>query len=86
MSTLDLDRPGAVRIPVYPSKSGKSSPLPSISLTHAHISEALLHSPDNGTTLDLAKKSLTDVGDSGAEELAVIGKDNLKNVVLRYTI
>jgi hypothetical protein len=55
-------------------------------LTQAHISEALLCSPDNGVTLDLAKKNLTDVGDHGAEQLAIIGGEDLKSGVQRYTV
>ncbi|KAI0748324.1 RAM signaling pathway protein-domain-containing protein [Daedaleopsis nitida] len=51
------------------------SPLPSLSLTRDHITEALAKSPDGGATLDLAYKGLTDVGESGAEELATVGQD-----------
>ena len=51
------------------------SPLPSLSLTRDHITEALSKSPDGGATLDLAYKGLTDVGESGAEELATVGQD-----------
>ncbi|KAI0362346.1 hypothetical protein OH77DRAFT_1441806 [Trametes cingulata] len=51
------------------------SPLPSLSLTRDHITEALAKSPDGGATLDLAYKGLTDVGESGAEELATVGMD-----------
>ncbi|RPD66340.1 hypothetical protein L226DRAFT_566785 [Lentinus tigrinus ALCF2SS1-7] len=52
------------------------SPLPSLSLTRDHITEALAKSPDGGATLDLAYKGLTDVGESGAEELATVGQDD----------
>ncbi|KAI0664592.1 RAM signaling pathway protein-domain-containing protein [Cubamyces menziesii] len=51
------------------------SPPPSLSLTREYITEALAKSPDGGATLDLAYKGLTDVGESGAEELASIGLD-----------
>ncbi|KAI1794556.1 RAM signaling pathway protein-domain-containing protein [Ganoderma leucocontextum] len=51
------------------------SPLSSLSLTRDHITEALTESPDGGATLDLAYKGLTDVGESGAEELATVGQD-----------
>lgn len=36
--------------------------------------DALKKSTDNGATLDLAHKNLTDVGEDGAEELANIGQ------------
>lgn len=52
------------------------SPPPSLSLTREYITEALAKSPDEGATLDLAYKGLTDVGESGAEELASIGLDD----------
>lgn len=51
------------------------SPLSSLSLTRDHITDALAKSPDGGETLDLAYKGLTDVGESGAEELATVGHD-----------
>lgn len=57
------------------SKNATLSPLPSLSLTRDYITEALAKSPDGGATLDLAYKGLTDVGESGAEELASIGLD-----------
>ncbi|KAI9057861.1 hypothetical protein FKP32DRAFT_1597815 [Trametes sanguinea] len=56
-------------------KNAVLSPTPSQSLTRDHITEALAKSPDGGATLDLAYKGLTDVGESGAEELATIGRD-----------
>lgn len=59
----------------YQSRNGANSPpLPSTSLSHAHITEALQNSPDNGATLDLTHRNLTDVGELGAEELATIGR------------
>lgn len=60
--------------PAPPTKNGALSPLPSVSLSREHITEALAKSPDNGATLDLAHKSLTDVGEDGAEKLAIVGQ------------
>jgi len=76
MSVWDADR-GAGRTSPFPgiSRSGALSPLPSTSLTEEHIAEALQQSPDNGATLDLSHRSLTDVGDDGAEHLATMGRD-----------
>lgn len=53
------------------------SPAPgsTIALSHAHINEAIRSSPDNGATLDLTHKNLTAVGESGAQELASVGRD-----------
>lgn len=53
------------------------SPVPSTSLSRVQISDALLQSPDNGATLDLTHRNLTDVGESGAEELATIGRQDI---------
>jgi hypothetical protein len=52
-----------------------SSSTSATSLNHVHISEALLRSEDNGTTLDFSHKGLTDVGEYGAEQLATIGRE-----------
>ena len=60
----------------YPRNGANSPPLPSTSLSHAHIVEALQNSPDNGATLDLTHGHLTDVGELGAEELATIGRED----------
>lgn len=63
------------------------SPLPSLSLTRDHLTDALAKSPDGGATLDLAYKGLTDVGESGAEELATVGQDDdnvTESPVIRY--
>ncbi|TFK91250.1 hypothetical protein K466DRAFT_583015 [Polyporus arcularius HHB13444] len=57
-------------------RNASLSPLPSLSLTRDHITEALAKSPDGGATLDLAYKGLTDVGESGAEELATVSQDD----------
>ena len=65
------------------------SPLPSLSLTRDHITDALAKSPDGGATLDLAYKGLTDVGESGAEELATVGQDeeaDTDSPVVRYAL
>lgn len=52
------------------------SPLPSVSLSREHITEAFAKSPDHGATLDLAHKNITDVGEDGAEELATVGRED----------
>lgn len=44
-----------------------------LNLSHGHITQALLDSPDNGETLDLTKWGFTEVSDSSAHELARIG-------------
>ncbi|KIP08145.1 hypothetical protein PHLGIDRAFT_389074 [Phlebiopsis gigantea 11061_1 CR5-6] len=56
------------------AKIGPHFPLPSVLLTREHITGALKKSTDNGATLDLAHKSLTDVGEDGAAALANIGQ------------
>jgi hypothetical protein len=56
-------------------RSGALSPLPSASLTEEHIAEALQQSPDGGATLDLTHRSLTDVGEDGAEHLATASRN-----------
>ncbi|KAH7927088.1 hypothetical protein BV22DRAFT_1103919 [Leucogyrophana mollusca] len=76
MSLSDVDRVAGRTSPYPTSKSGALSPLPSASLTEEHISEALDQSPDNGATLDLTHRNLTDVGEDGAESLATIGRTN----------
>lgn len=45
-------------------------------LTHADIAQAMLDSPDEGSTLDFSHKSLVDIGETGAEELATIGTND----------
>lgn len=59
------------------SRNAAISPLASLSLTSDHITDALAKSPDGGATLDLAYKGLTDVGESGADELSRVGEDEL---------
>ncbi|EJD02375.1 uncharacterized protein FOMMEDRAFT_168845 [Fomitiporia mediterranea MF3/22] len=54
--------------------SGRVSPPSSNVLTKAHILDAIARSNDDGCTLDLSNKNLVDVGESGAEELAQVGK------------
>lgn len=89
MSSPDVDRT-AGRISPYPGKNGTTSPpLPSTSLSHVHIADALQQSPDSGATLDLTHKNLTDVGESGAQELATIGREDIvedESSVLRYDV
>lgn len=60
------------RTPSHAYRSGASSPLSSVVLSHEHIQDALSKSPDNGGTLDFAHKGLTDVGEAGAEEIATL--------------
>lgn len=75
MSSSDADRVVGRTSP-FPSsgRSGALSPSPSASLTDQHLAEALASSPDNGATLDFTHKSLTDVGEDGAERLATAGR------------
>ncbi|PCH38160.1 hypothetical protein WOLCODRAFT_161344 [Wolfiporia cocos MD-104 SS10] len=61
--------------PAFASMHGAPSPLPSLALTRAQITEALSKSSDNGTTLDLAHRRLTEVGEEAAEELAALGQE-----------
>ncbi|KAG2348422.1 hypothetical protein BDR05DRAFT_980623 [Suillus weaverae] len=76
MSVSDADR-AAGRASPFPgtSRYGASSPLLSASLTEEHIAEALRQSSDNGATLDLTHKNLTDVGEDGAKHLATMGRN-----------
>ena len=57
-----------------------------LSLSHAHITQALLDSPDNGKTLDLTKWGFTEVSEASARELSCIGASDEENVgvVTRY--
>lgn len=78
MPAADMDRGLAGRTSPHPGRKGTASPpLPATSLSPAHIAEALVQSPDNGATLDLTHKNLTDVGESGAQELATIGREDV---------
>lgn len=74
--------------PLYTGLSNDrhSTAVSGTSLTHADISKALLDSTDDGQTLDFSHKNLTDVGETGAEELATIGVDELDDecIVSRY--
>lgn len=84
MPPSDADTPNARSTP---ARAGAVSPLPSVSLSREHITEALAKSPDNGATLDLAHKNLTDVGEDGAEELATVGReddDACESPLVRY--
>ncbi|KAI0256779.1 RAM signaling pathway protein-domain-containing protein [Lactifluus subvellereus] len=70
-------------------RRGLSSPTFATSLSHIHISEALLKSEDNGATLDFSHKGLSDVGEYGAEQLATIGREDSmedESSVLRVTL
>jgi hypothetical protein len=65
-----------------------ASPAP-VTLSRAHIVDALAHSPDHGATLDLTRLNLSDVGEEGAEELASLGGgDDLpgQSPVVRFAI
>jgi hypothetical protein len=87
MSSADVD-PVAVVRPLHTTPSNDSvSPLLSTPLTGSHLSEAVAHSPDNGVTLDLAHKGLTDVGEAAAQALASVGRKGASPdecPVLRY--
>ncbi|KAI0950446.1 hypothetical protein AcV7_008910 [Taiwanofungus camphoratus] len=83
MSGFDAD----ARTSPLTLRNGTHSPLPSISLNRQHIAEALSKSPDNGVTLDLAHKGLTDVGETGAEELATAGEESgTESTVVRIAL
>ncbi|TFK55152.1 hypothetical protein OE88DRAFT_1780062 [Heliocybe sulcata] len=77
MSSIYGDRSPVRRTSLHPTRSGRSSPWPSTSLSDVHITDALLRSPDKGVTLDLSHKGLTDMGESGVERLATIGREDL---------
>jgi hypothetical protein len=46
-----------------------------VALTHAHISQALLASTDDGRTIDFSHTSLGEIPESVAEELTRVGVD-----------
>lgn len=77
MSVSDADR-AAGRTSPFPgtTRHGALSPLLSTSLTEEHIAEALRQSSDNGATLDLTHRNLTDVGEDGAKHLATMGRND----------
>jgi hypothetical protein len=57
------------------------------SLTRTHIDQALLRSPDHGTTLDLTHLGLADVGEEGAQDLVSIGREDVvdaESPIVRY--
>ncbi|KAJ3545621.1 hypothetical protein NM688_g5607 [Phlebia brevispora] len=56
-------------------RNTSASPLPSVSLSREHITDAFQESKDGGATLDLTRKNLTDVGEDGAAELANVGQE-----------
>ncbi|GJE95156.1 RAM signaling pathway protein-domain-containing protein [Phanerochaete sordida] len=73
----------------HAARNGAPSPLPSVSLSRGLITDALRKSADNGATLDLAHKNLTDVGEDGAAELANVGQedeDRPHNTVIRIAL
>lgn len=77
MSVSDADRAAGRTSPfLVTSRHGALSPLLSASLTEEHIAEALRQSSDNGATLDLTHRNLTDVGEDGAKHLATIGRND----------
>src|SRR5262245_33631241 len=87
MFSQDGDRVVVRPLQAQGSPSSSSPPLPSTSLSSMHISEALVQSPDDGVTLDLTHRNLIDVGETGAEQLATIGREDLaenESTVLRY--
>ncbi|KAG8217265.1 hypothetical protein J3R82DRAFT_5358 [Butyriboletus roseoflavus] len=86
MSSSDADRVVGHTSP-FPSsgRSGALSPSPSASLTDQHLAEALANSPDNGATLDFTHKSLTDVGEDGAERLATVGRSEFSTEQVSIT-
>lgn len=77
-----VGRPSPARAVTLPS------PLPSVSLSREHITEAFKKSPDGGVTLDLAKRNLNDVGEDGASELAGGGQVDAdgESTVVRYAV
>lgn len=66
-----------------------SPPTSNTVLTKALILDAIASSRDDGSTLDLSNKNLIDVGETGAEELAQIGRgEDLtdESRILRYVL
>lgn len=57
-----------------------------LSLSHDHITQALLTSDDEGETLNLANWGFSEVSEASAEELAAIGKSKSEGlgIVTRY--
>ncbi|KAF8580905.1 hypothetical protein K439DRAFT_1414926 [Ramaria rubella] len=90
--TPDFERK-LIRRPLSPHSSNdrdkdRISPGPAASLTHSDIAQAMLDSPDEGCTLDFSHKNLGDVGETGAEELATIGINDVHDecTVLRVAL
>jgi hypothetical protein len=57
------------------------------SLSLAHIQDAVAASPDGGQTIYLTNKNISDVGEDGAEQLAMVGRNDPVEddcVVTRY--
>jgi hypothetical protein len=57
-------------------KRWPSSPTSTTTLNDNHISEALMKSEDNGATLDFSHRSLTDLDEYSATQLAAVGRDD----------
>lgn len=57
-----------------------------MSLSHEHITQALLTSDDDGETLNLANWGFTEVSEASAEELASVGKSGSEDdgIVTRF--
>lgn len=59
-----------------------------MSLSHEHITQALLTSDDDGETINLANWGFSEVSETAGEELASIGKIKPEEagVVARYVL
>ena len=70
----------------HPSSHGRDSPAPGLTLTKTHMLDAIAHSSDDGDTLNFSNKSLVEVTESGGEELAQLGRDDMLDEcrILRY--
>lgn len=60
------------------TRPNQASPLPSVSLSSDHISEAQQKSTDNGLTLDLSYKNIRQISEEVAQELVALGRSNSK--------
>ncbi|KAJ7632148.1 RAM signaling pathway protein-domain-containing protein [Roridomyces roridus] len=58
------------------AEDGHSFSSPSLSLSSELITEAVGQSPDAGATLVFLKKSLSDIGEEAAAELATVGRES----------
>lgn len=59
-----------------------------MSLTHEHITQALLTSDDEGETINLANWGFSEVSEASGEELATVGKKTPESagIVTRYAM